>query len=151
MERIDRDKILRLWSLIVYIKGKSKYNKGVPDLIVLGGSKTKRSKLETFGEYYYTDNIIKIWCGPHIDFEDLASTILHEYTHYLQFWPWYTRYRNMYKYDENPYEIEAKNSENLATDLVKMVSESVWRKFVRSNRKVLRIYERSQEIVNVKY
>jgi len=145
------DKIIRLWSLVVYVKGKSKYNKGIPNLIVFRGSKSRRSNIETFGEYYHNDNVIKIWCGPHINFSDFASTILHEYSHYLQFWPWYTRYRKMYTYEKNPYEIEAKESEKYAQELIKRVSEKEWKKFTRGNQKILEIYEETETRINIKY
>ena len=139
-----------MWSLIVYIRGKSRYNKDIPTLKIFSGSKSKRSKTETFGEYYHSENAIEIWCGPHIDFEDLASTILHEYSHYLQFWPWYTRYRSMYTYEKNPYEIEAKESEKFAPELVKMVAEDEWKRFLKKNRKIGNVYRKSQDAVKIK-
>ena len=150
MERFNKDKVFRLWSLIVYTNGKSRYNKDIPILVILPGEKSKRSKTDNFGEYYQSENIIKIWCGPHVDFEDLASTMLHEYAHYLQFWPWYTRYRSMYTYEKNPYEIKAREFEKLAPGLVKLTTEDEWLKFQRKNKGIIKIYEDSRSSINVK-
>lgn len=150
MERINKDKIFRLWSLIIYLKGRSKYKKDFPELYFFYGSKRERNKNLTFGEYYNEGNTIKIWCGPHIDFKDLASTMLHEYEHYLQFWPWYTRYKNMYSYENNPYEIRAKESEKLAPSLIKRVSDSEWIGEIRKTPGISKIYEKSRETIVIK-
>lgn len=66
--------------------------------------------------------------------------MLHEYAHYLQFWPWYVRYREMYKYDDNPYEVEARIMEKEAPDLIRMISPEEWSKAVKKKKKLLRIY-----------
>ena len=150
MERIDKDKIFRLWSLIIHLKGKSKYKKDFPKMYFFYGSKREGKKNLTFGEYYNDGNTINIWCGPHTDFDDLASTMLHEYEHYLQFWPWYTRYKNMYSYEDNPYEIEAKESEKLAPKLTKLVSDSVWMGEIKKNPEIAKIYKKSSETVIIK-
>lgn len=150
MERINKDKIFRLWSLIIDLKGKSKYKKDFPKLYFFYGSKREGKKSLTYGEYYNDGNVIKIWCGPHTDFKELASTMLHEYAHYLQFWPWYTRYKNMYSYETNPYEIEAKEFEKLAPDLTKLVSDSSWKREIRRNPDIVRICKKSSETIIIK-
>ena len=150
MERFNKDKIFRLWSLIVYTNGKSKYKSDIPLLVILPGAKSKRTKTDNFGEYLPSENLIKIWCGPHIDFADLASTMLHEYVHYLQFWPWYMRYKGMYTYEKNPYEIQAREFEKLAPGLVKLTTEDEWLKFQRKNKGIIKIYEDSRSSINVK-
>ena len=76
--------------------------------------------------------------------------MLHEYSHYLQFWPWYTRYKNMYSYETNPYEIEAKESEKLAPNLTKMVSDSVWEREIRKNPDIARIHQITSQTVRIK-
>lgn len=85
-----------------------------------------------------------------MNFNELASTMLHEYAHYLQFWPWYTRYRNTYSYETNPYEIEAKKFESLAPSLTKLVSDIAWKKEIRKNSSISEIYERSIESIVIK-
>jgi len=47
------------------------------------------------------------------DEEGLLRAIIHEYTHYTQDSELFAKYRDMYDYDEDPTEIEArKNEEN---------------------------------------
>lgn len=142
MERINRDRILRIWSLIVLKKGKSKHGKPIPTLVLI----TKSNETQTIGKYIHEDNSIHIWFRSHYDFKDLTSTILHEYTHYLQFWPWYVRYRKMYSYKENPYEIAANLSETDATNLIREISDEKWLYNI-SNKKLRKIYESSGEVV----
>jgi hypothetical protein len=150
LEKINKDKIFRLWSLIIHLKGKSRYKEDFPKLYFFYGSKRERNKKTTYGEYYNDRNIIKIWGGPHMNFNELASTMLHEYAHYLQFWPWYTRYKNMYSYETNPYEIEANQFESLAPSLTKLVSDIAWKREIRKNSSISEIYERSIESIVIK-
>jgi len=150
LERINKDKIFRLWSLIIHIKGKSMYRKDFPKLYFFYGSKKEGKKSLTYGEYCNYGNTIKIWCGPHTNFNDLASTMLHEYSHYLQFWPWYTRYKNMYTYETNPYELEARESERLAPELTKLVSDACWKREIRKNSEISVIYKKSIESIVIK-
>lgn len=151
MERINKDKIFRLWSLIIHLKGKSRYRKDIPKLYFFYGAKKEGKKNLTYGEYYNEGNIIKIWGGPHINFNDLASTMLHEYAHYLQFWPWYTRYQNTHSYETNPYELEAREFESLAPSLTKLVSDTGWKSEIAKNPKISRIYQKSIESIVIKY
>lgn len=151
MKRVNKDKILRIWSLLIYTKGRSKYNKEIPILLVFSGSNNGNSKTELYGEYSYSENVIKVWCGPHTDFADITSTIIHEYTHYLQFWPWYTRYRKMYSYEKNPYEIEAKKAEKYSSDLLEGISKDYWEFLLKENNRLKRIYEKSQSNVTINY
>lgn len=101
----------------------------------------------TVGEYLYKENEIQIWWKPHSDFKDLASTILHEYTHYLQFWPWYSRYQKIYSYEKNPYEVEANLSESVAPDFIKDISDDNWNYHIKRNPKLRKIYESSESLV----
>ncbi len=151
MERINKDKIFRLWSLIIHLKGKSKYGKDLPKLYFFYGAKKEGAKSLTYGEYYNDGNMIKIWGGPHINFNALASTMLHEYAHYLQFWPWYTRYKNTYSYETNPYELEARKFEKIAPSLTKLVSDIEWENVIRKNTKIARIYKKSIESIIIKF
>lgn len=142
MERINRDRILRIWSLIIFKKGKSKYKKDIPFLVLI----TKPNQTQTIGKYIYEDNSIHVWFESHYDFKELTSTLLHEYTHYLQFWPWYTRYESIYSYKDNPYEIQANLAESEAPDLIKEISESQWKKTFKDP-KIKKIYEQSRDLI----
>ena len=59
--------------------------------------------------YDKEDNEILVRIQGHRTIYNLATTIIHEYIHYLQptHGNWYERYDSMYGYDDNPYEIEA--------------------------------------------
>lgn len=144
MERINRDRVLRLWSLVVFKKGRSDYKKDLPKLTMFPGLNTAK---RTVGEYLYKENEIQIWWKPHSDFKDLASTILHEYTHYLQFWPWYSRYQKIYSYEKNPYEIEANLSESVAPDYIREISDDNWNYIIKKNPKLRKIYTDSESLV----
>ena len=52
---------------------------------------------------------------------DVVSTVIHEYTHYLQSMYQYRKYEEIYYYSENPLEKEAKKNETLFT--VKCIDE----------------------------
>ena len=43
--------------------------------------------------------------------EDVLRSIIHEYTHYRQDHKLFKKYKQMYSYDEDPTEIEAKRNE----------------------------------------
>ena len=43
--------------------------------------------------------------------EDILRALIHEYTHYTQDSELFAKYRDMYDYDEDPTEIEAKKNE----------------------------------------
>jgi len=43
--------------------------------------------------------------------EDVLKALIHEYTHYTQDSELFRKYRDMYDYDKDPTEIEAKNNE----------------------------------------
>ena len=145
MERINRDRVLRLWSLILHTKGKSKYKRDFPRVLFFKNNKKNRN----YGEYTNYDNTIKIWWKEHEDLKELASTMLHEYAHYLQFWPWYVRYKSKYKYDQNPYEIQAKNMEKMAPLIVSLTRDEFWYKMLSRDRKLRDLYYKNQETIEV--
>jgi len=136
VERIYKDKITRFWTLLVSEKGESKYKKDIPCLVISRGENGNK-----IGEYCYAQNQISIWIGPHLDFKELASTIAHEYEHYLQFPSWYFRYKKMYEYKDNPYEIEATQAEMLAPLLIEGTTDRGWESFLRKKKSGKRIYD----------
>ncbi len=133
LERINKERILRLWTLVIYEKGRSQYRRDLPDLVISGGENGL-----SIGEY--VPNTIRIWVGPHLNFKEIASTLLHEYEHYLQFWPWYTRYMKMYGYKKNPYEAKAIEAELLAPLLIQETTDDSWKALCRKNKEIKRLH-----------
>ena len=140
MERVQKNRILRFWALVVYNKGRSLYRREIPNLIILPGENGLK-----IGEYL--PNTISIWTGRHPNFISIASTILHEYEHYLQFWPWYTRYLKMYGYKNNPYEIKAIEAEEIAPMLLELIKDPGWKRMCRKNPGLVRIYDKVKKDV----
>ena len=65
----------------------------------------------SIAEYY--KGTIYLYLPNIKDEEGLLRAIIHEYTHYTQDSELFAKYRDMYNYDEDPTEIEArKNEEN---------------------------------------
>ena len=149
MKRINEERILRVWSLIIYKKGKSKYKKGLPDLRFVPGSIKDPKGLLKVGEYNRYKNSVFIWWEKHTDSKDITSTLLHEYTHYLQFWPWYIRYSNTHKYKENPYEIEANESERDTKYYIEQTSNKIWGSLISRKRDLARLYRKITSTITV--
>tara|TARA_R110001592_G_scaffold58417_1_gene176950 strand:- start:1113 stop:1511 length:399 start_codon:yes stop_codon:yes gene_type:complete len=64
-------------------------------------------------EYDRFDNTIIIYWPKMVNKETIIKSLIHEYQHYLQSPSWMKRYYNMgYDYDNHPYEIQARESEN---------------------------------------
>lgn len=97
----------------------------------LGINERKRTKLRlecsvrprtikrsiVYGNYCFWRNKITIYL-PHCEsVRDIVSTMIHEYTHYLQSRPKYQYYQSNYYYSTNPYEREAKRNEDKFTDI----------------------------------
>jgi hypothetical protein len=149
VKRINRDKIARIWSLIIHRLGKSKYKKELPCLIFRPDEKYGGV---FYGEYINYNNLIKIWWKSHTNSKDIILTMIHEYVHHLQYWPWYVRYMNKYKYDKNPYEIQAiEISELYEPEISKYSSDIEWEKILKKDPKLKKIYENVYDkiIINV--
>ena len=145
MERINKDRILRICSIIIHTQGRSKYRSDFPVIHLFKSNK----KNSNYGEYYNHTNTINIWWKDHEDLEEIARTLIHEYTHYLQFWPWYTRYKNNYKYENNPYEVQARQRENIAPGLVELTRSGLWDDTLRKDRKLASIHRKINEMVSI--
>lgn len=74
----------------------------------------KRSKV--FGLYCFYRNTIYIYLNNCDSIDEIISTIIHEYTHYLQPSTKYMYYQSVYNYTQNPFEIEAKRNEEKCLD-----------------------------------
>jgi len=105
------------WCIVRY--GKSKHFDDYPELefVHIKGF---------FGAFNDNDNIIEINVSKHLSTKrwktmfckmgELAKTIIHEYTHYMQSPVHAERFSKKYTYDDNPYEKKAEliaNGDNL--------------------------------------
>ena len=70
-----------------------------------------------FGNYCFYRNKITIHTHTCETIYDIVSTIIHEYTHYLQSRNMYKYYEENYYYSTNPYEREARRNENKYTKI----------------------------------
>lgn len=97
----------------------------------LGVNERKRTKLQievtrrsrhikkclVYGNYCFYRNKITIHQEACTTIEELISTVIHEYTHYLQSRNQYKIYEQTYYYSTNPYEREAKRNEEKYTKI----------------------------------
>jgi Zn-dependent peptidase ImmA (M78 family) len=70
---------------------------------------------EVCGNYCFYRNKMTIHTNTCITTYDIISTVIHEYTHYLQSRNKYKIYQKNYYYSTNPYEKEAKRNETKYT------------------------------------
>ena len=65
-------------------------------------------EVDLMGEFVGDNNEIIVYPNAMDNMDDFVSTVIHEYSHYLQRPSWYTRYINMgYEGVNNPYEMIA--------------------------------------------
>jgi len=65
-------------------------------------------EVDLMGEFVSDNNEIIVYPNAMDNMDDFISTVIHEYSHYLQRPSWYTRYINMgYEGVNNPYEMIA--------------------------------------------
>lgn len=96
-----------------------------------GANERKRTKLKiklseknkkikgdiVYGNYCFYRNTITIFEPSCKSVYDIVSTVIHEYTHYLQSRTKYINYQDNYYYSTNPYEREAKRNEDKYTKI----------------------------------
>lgn len=68
-----------------------------------------------YGNYCFYRNKMTIHESACETLYDVVSTVIHEYTHYLQSRNLYKKYQDQYYYSRNPYEREAKRNEEKYT------------------------------------
>ncbi len=147
LKRINKERVLRICSLTIHKLGKSKYKKDSPKILFLSNEKDGGS---VFGEYTNYNNEIKIWWKSHSTSKEIALTFIHEYAHYLQFWPWYIRYMKAYSYEKNPYEIEAiRISELFEPEISRFTNDREWQKLLNQNKKLQHIYREISKKVEI--
>ena len=86
-------------------------------ILEISTRKRKMKKSYVFGTYCFYRNKIMIYEPNCSTLYDVVSTIIHEYTHYLQSRTQYSRYEKTHFYSTNPLEIEAKNNEKKYTKI----------------------------------
>ena len=66
----------------------------------------------SIAEYDENENKIFIYYPNVNNEEDVLKALIHEYTHYTQDSKLLKRYRSIYSYNEDPFELEATKAEN---------------------------------------
>jgi Zn-dependent peptidase ImmA (M78 family) len=78
------------------------------------------------GSYYSNENRIVIYDLNCVSLEDVVSTVIHEYTHYLQSMKKYWEYFKTHYYSTHPYERQARRNEEKYTELcLKSIKKSI--------------------------
>jgi hypothetical protein len=77
----------------------------------------KMDKFKVFGNYCFYRNEIIIYLPNCDTIYDIVSTVIHEYTHYLQVRRKYREYELSRYYSQNPMERQAKRNEDKYTKL----------------------------------
>jgi hypothetical protein len=80
------------------------------DFVVMDKSR-KKGRFNFLGNYCFYRNRMVIYAPNCENIYEIVSTVIHEYTHYLQSGPQYRKYEKNYYYSTNPYEREAKRNE----------------------------------------
>ncbi len=70
-----------------------------------------------FGNYCFYRNTITIYLPHCTTVEDVISTTIHEYTHYMQSRQMYKYYETYHYYSTHPYEREARRNEEKYTKM----------------------------------
>lgn len=102
----------------VKLFGESKYYSHTPYLSLESSPIADDYDPDLKGEFVKEENEMIVYFRNIRSKEDLARTIIHEYTHYLQSPIWLARYNNECFYDENPYEKQAFLAEDLNWKLI---------------------------------
>ena len=98
----------------IKLLGESKHHPHTPYLSVEYSPNSEGIDNDWHGEYDDEENEIVIYSKNITSKSDLAKTIVHEYTHYLQSPAWMKRYYDMgYEYHNHPYEKQAFMMEEL--------------------------------------
>ncbi len=79
--------------------------------------KRKMDNFDVFGNYCFYRNEIIIYLPNNNTIHDIISTVIHEYTHYLQVRRKYREYEITRYYSQNPLERQAKRNEEKYTNI----------------------------------
>jgi|LauGreDrversion4_2_1035121.scaffolds.fasta_scaffold08509_2 Zn-dependent peptidase ImmA (M78 family) len=84
-------------------------------LVVMSERKRTQGKFVYYGNYCLYKNQITIYVNNCETLKNLVSTIIHEYTHYLQPMGKYKEYEKYYYYSTHPFERQARRNETKYT------------------------------------
>lgn len=79
--------------------------------------KRKIGNCDVFGNYCFYRNEIIIYLPNNQTIYDVVSTVIHEYTHYLQVRRKYREFEKTRYYSQNPMERQAKRNEDRFTNI----------------------------------
>jgi Zn-dependent peptidase ImmA (M78 family) len=79
--------------------------------------KRKIGNCDVFGNYCFYRNEIVIYLPNNQTIYDVVSTVIHEYTHYLQVRRKYREFEKTRYYSQNPMERQAKRNEDRFTNI----------------------------------
>ena len=79
-------------------------------------NKIKDEEGEWYGIYIWQENKIVVSLNKNKTMKDIAATVIHEYTHYLQSMKKYYEYFNTHYYSNHPFEKQAVKNSKLYTD-----------------------------------
>ena len=102
--KITRREVALAVEFCINTLGVSKYSPLPPNLVYIVSIKINATDR---GCYDSETNRILVYRRKHRSVVDLADTVIHEYTHYLQDMEKYTELAKDFSYREHPYEIEA--------------------------------------------
>lgn len=108
-------KIVELTISYCYIHMGRNKRRGDCEVLITDQSPTHEMR---YGEYHPDCHVMLLFKNNITNVRCLIETTLHEYTHTLQ--PCKTNYSKLfhkYGYDNHPYEIEARNNENLINEV----------------------------------
>lgn len=88
--------------------------------------KRRIKNLEVYGNYCFYRNKMTIYVSSCETIADVVSTVIHEYTHYLQSRNQYRYYEKNYYYSTNPCEREARrNEEKYTKTCIKQINKLI--------------------------
>lgn len=79
--------------------------------LTIRNTERKKGKYIIYGSYCFYRNRILIYLPNCLNLDDIVSTMIHEYTHYLQSRTKYEMYEKTHFYSTNPLEKQAKKNE----------------------------------------
>jgi uncharacterized protein YjaZ len=79
---------------------------------VVSERKRKMGNSLIYGNYCFWRNTITLYLPNTVTIHDIVSTMIHEYTHYLQSRTRYRGYEKTHYYSQNPLEKEARRNED---------------------------------------
>jgi hypothetical protein len=91
--------------------GINKRKKTQPKVTVRINFRSDENERFIKGVYYSNENKIIVYDLNCQSLEDVVSTVIHEYTHYLQSMKKYWEYYDLYYYSTHPYERQARRNE----------------------------------------